>query len=303
MKKSKIAIIICSYNQEKLLEICLKSLKKKTLYKNYKVYFVDDSGTGKIAEAIRGKFKWIDVTINKKNLGFAGSNNIGIKKAMKEYKPQYVLLLNDDCEMVDRKWLTKMIDAGEKDKNIGILGCKIIYPDGSLQNIGGLFKKGEIEKILKYKKNSIFEVDHVMGACFLIKKQVIEKIGLLDERYNPYLLEDTDYCLRAKEKGFSIKTVSSATIIHKKGKSIDSQDNKERMRVRFKNEIIFSKRHLKGKEKLFRIFIRMPLVGLFKKKKDTDELKFKNLVLRKEFLRNIMLYLKILVVYLPKRTK
>lgn len=292
MKKPKIAIIICSYNQEKLLEICLKTLKGKTNYKNYKVYFIDDSGNGKIGEKIKQKFKWVNVTINKNNLGFSGSNNIGLKKAIKEYKPDYFLLLNDDCEIIDRGWLSKLIKVGESDGKIGILGCKIIYPDGSLQNIGGLFKKGEIEKILKYKKDEIIDVDHVMGACFLIKKQVIEKIGLLDERYNPYLLEDTDYCLRAKEKGFLIKSVTSAKIIHKKGKSIDSQESKERMRVRFKNEIIFSRRHLKGKERFFRIFVRLPLVAIFKKKKDTDELRIRNLILRKDFLRNFWIYLK-----------
>jgi len=302
MKKVKVAIIICSYNQEKLLEICLKTLKEKTSYKNYKVYFVDDSGNGKIGKKIKQKFSWLDVSINKKNTGFAGSNNVGIKKAIKDYNPDYVLLLNDDCEIIDKKWLNKMLEIGEGDKKIGILGCKIIYPDGSLQNIGGLFKNGEIEKILKYKKDEIIDVDHVMGACFLIKREVIDKIGLLDERYNPYLLEDTDYCLRAKEKGFLIKTITSAEIVHKKGKSIDTQDNKERMKVRFKNEIIFSKRHLKGRQKLFRIFVRMPIVAIFKKE-DIDEVKIKNFKLRENWIKNLGIYFKTLFIYLPKRSR
>lgn len=204
MKEPKLAIIICSYNQEKLLEKCLGSLKKKTSYKNYKVYFIDDSRNGEIAKEIKKNFQWVDISVNKKNIGFAGSNNIGIKKAIKEYNPDYFLLLNDDCEVIDKNWINKMIRVGESDKKIGILGCKIIYPDGSLQ---WFFKDNKIN-FLKEKKNinetketfGTYEVKDVIGACFLIKRKVIDKIGLLDEKFNPAYGEETDFCFRAKKK-------------------------------------------------------------------------------------------------------
>ena len=298
MKNPKIAIIICTYNQEKLLEICLKSLKEKTNYKNYKVYLIEDSGRGEIGKRIKRKFKWIDLTINKKNLGFSGSNNVGIKKSIKEYNPDYVLLLNDDCEVIDNKWLNKIIEVGEKDKKIGVLGCKIIYPDGSLQNIGGKIERWKIGSIDSFNEKNILEVDHVMGACIIIKKEVIKKIGLLDEVYSPYLLEDTDYCLRAKEAGFKIVSLPFVKIIHKKGKSIDSLEDKKRLLVRFKNDIIFSKRHLKGWNKFFRIFIYLPIVAVFKKKNDTDKLKLSKFALRKKFLRNLYLWL---IAFSPRK--
>ncbi|MGY4884238.1 MAG: glycosyltransferase family 2 protein [Nanobdellota archaeon] len=290
MNLPKVAIIMCTYNQIKLLEESLNSVDKKTDYKNYKLFLVDDSGKWKIGEEIKKKFKWIDVTINKENKGFSGANNVGIKKAMKEYNPDYFLLLNDDIEILEKNWLKKMIDVGEKDKNIGILGCKIIYPDGSLQNIGGYVRGWKIDLELNDKINKVFEVDHVMGAAILIKKEVIKEIGLLDENYNPYLLEDTDYCLRAKGKGWKIVSVPSVKIIHKKGKSIDSLDDKKRLLVRFKNDIIFSKKNLKAKDKFFRIFVYLPLVAILKKKKDTDELKLSKFKLRKKFLRNLWLW-------------
>jgi len=91
MKLPKVAIIICSYNQKKLLEKCLQSLYKKTDYKNYKVFFVDDSGSGKIGNFIKKNFKKADITINKKNLGFSGANNVGMKKALKTYNPGYMI--------------------------------------------------------------------------------------------------------------------------------------------------------------------------------------------------------------------
>lgn len=297
MKSPKVAIIISTYNQKKLLEESLESLKKNTNYKDYRVYVVDDSGKGEIGKEIKKKFKWVDITINKENKGFSGANNIGIKRARTYYKPDYFLLLNDDVEILQKDWLKKMIEIGESDEKTGILGCKILYPNGSLQNLGGYVRGWKIELELNENKKDTFEVDHVMGACIFIKKEIIEKIGLLDEIYSPYLLEDTDYCLRAKEKGWKIVSVPYVKIIHKKGKSIDSLEDKKRLLVRFKNDIIFSKRHLKGYNKFFRIFIYLPLVAIFKKKKDTDNLKLSKFILRKKFLRNLGLWF---ISFFPK---
>jgi GT2 family glycosyltransferase len=300
MKLPKVAIIISTYNQEKLLEESLKSLKRKTDYKNYKVFLVDDSGKGEIGKKIKKEFGYLDITINKENKGFSGANNVGIKKAMQEYNPEYFLLLNDDIEIIEKNWLKKIIEVGENDKKIGILGCKLLYPDGSLQNIGGYIKNWKIELELNDKIEDVFEVDHVMGAFIVIKRKVINEVGLLDENYNPYLLEDTDYCLRAKEKGWKTVSVPFVKIIHKKGKSINSLDDKKRLMVRFKNDIIFSRGHLKGWNKFFRIFIYLPLVAIFKKKNDTDELKLSKFVLRKKFLRNLRLWF---IAFFPRKYK
>ena len=292
MKNPKVAIVICTYSQGKLAEICIDSVKKKTDYKNYKIFFVDDSGTGKFGREISKKFKSVNVTLNKTNKGFSGAHNIGMKKSLEKYKPDYILLLNDDCEIVQKDWLTEIIKVGEGDKNIGILGGKIVYPNGSLQNIGGYLRKWEITKELDGKRKEVFEVDHVMGAFMFIKKSVIDKIGLLDEMYTPYLLEDTDYCLTAKKNGFKIVSVPFVKVIHKKGKTIDSLPNKNITRIRFKNDIYFSRKNLKGWNKFFRIFVYLPMVAVFKKKNDEASLNLKNFRLRKDFLRNLGLYCK-----------
>ena len=292
IKQPKVAIITSTFNQEKLLQISLSSFLKKTNYKNYKIFLVDDSGKGEIGKKIKKKFKKVDVIINKENKGFSKSNNIGIKRASKIYNPDYFLLLNDDIEIIDKDWLKKMVKVGESDNKIGILGCKIVYPDGSLQNIGGYIKNWEIAKELNGNRKKVFEVDHVMGAFMLIKKEVIKKSGFLDENYSPYLLEDTDYCINVKKNGFKIVSVPFVSIIHKKGKSIDSLKNKDILRVRMKNDIYFSKKNLKGRNKFFRIFIYLPMVAVFKKSKDEDSLNPKNFRLRKDFLRNLFIYLR-----------
>lgn len=296
-KQPKVAIIITTFNQEDLLKKCLKSLKNKTNYKNYGVYVVDDSGNGEIGDKIKKELKWTKIIINKKNLGCSKSFNIGAKFSLKNYSPDYILWLNDDCEVIEKNWLKKMVKIGEGDKKIGIIGCKIIYPDGSLQSVGGYIQGWEITKISNFKKENIIDVDHIMGAVMLIKKDVINKIGLLDEGFTPYLLEDTDYCLRAKEKGFRIKSISSVRMIHKKGKTIDSLKNKRSLLIRFKNDIKFSNKHLNFKNRLFRIFIYLPLVAIFKKKRDIDELKLKNLRLRKDFPINLFFWI---LAFMPK---
>ncbi len=290
MVEPKVAIVISTYNQLELLKINLQSIKSKTDYKNYRVYLVDDSGTEKIAKAIAKEFKWVITISDNKNRGFSGANNIGLKKAIKDYNPDYFLLLNDDAEIIEKNWLKRLIKIGEENPTAGILGCKIIYPDKTLQNMGGYLRGWRIELELNKNKKEIFEVDHVMGAFLLIKKAVIKNIGLLDEKYAPYLLEDTDYCLKAKEKGWKILSVPFVQVIHKKGKSIDTLEDKKRLLVRFKNDIIFSKSHLKGWNKFFRIFIYLPMVALFKKKNDTDDLKLNKFVLRKKFIRNLYLW-------------
>ena len=202
MKYPKVAIIISTFNQEKLLEKCLKSLRKKTDYENYKVFLIDDSGKGDIGRNIRKKFGWVNVSINKKNLGFSKSNNIGIEKTLKNYNPYYILLLNDDTEIVDRNWLKKMVEVGESDKKIGILGCKVVYPDGNVQWV-----KNDTSSAIK-------EVYNVIGACFMIKRSVIEEIGLLDEKFSPVYGEESDFCFRALKKGFRLIYVGKTKILH-----------------------------------------------------------------------------------------
>lgn len=201
---NKIAIIICGYNQEKLLKKCLDSLKKNTSYKNYKVFFVDDSGTGKYGRFVKKNFLWVDVIIKEKNTGFSSSNNLGIKKAIKKYNPDYFLLLNDDTEIIDKKWLEKITNIGNRENKIGILGCKVLNPDKSLQ----------WPAWIKNHEDEIQEVSQVIGCCLMFKKKVSDKIGLLDEKFDPVYGEESDFCFRAKKAGFKIVYCPEAKIIH-----------------------------------------------------------------------------------------
>ena len=283
----KVAMIILTCNQKKMLEEALESIIKKTDYQNYKIFLVDNGSEDRHDLMVKKKFPKVEVIRNEKNLGYGKGNNIGIKRASEIYKPDYFVLLNDDIEMTDKNWLSKMIEVAKSDKKIGLVGSQSIYPNGNLQSSGGYLKKWVITQILEFKEGAILDVDHLDMVCVLVKKEVMDKIKGFDEIFTPFLLEDTDYCLRTKKAGYSIKLDTNVRIIHKKSQTIESMKNKRKLLIRFKNDIIFSRKHLTGWNKFFRIFIYLPMVAVFKKKHDEDELKFKNFELRKDFLVNL----------------
>ncbi|MFH1656542.1 MAG: glycosyltransferase, partial [Candidatus Nealsonbacteria bacterium] len=131
-REPKVAIIIATFSQDRLLQNNLKSLKKMN-YKNWEVFLVDDASKKKLGLKMKNSFPWINLLVNKKNRGFATSINLGMKKSLRKYKPDYILMFNDDCEVLEKNWLNKLIDFAEKKEDGGIFGCQIVYPDKSLQ--------------------------------------------------------------------------------------------------------------------------------------------------------------------------
>lgn len=154
---------------------------------------------------------------NDKNYGFAKGNNIGIKFAENVLKPDYFLLLNNDTA-VEPDFLTKMINAGESYDQAGIIGSKIPYYDKSKRN---WFCKGIINWFsinIAYHGEDCKGVressDYITGCVALIKKEVVKKIGYLDENLFLYF-EDADYSLRAKNVGFKLLVEPKAVVYHK----------------------------------------------------------------------------------------
>jgi GT2 family glycosyltransferase len=140
---------------------------------------------------------------------------------LKKYKPKYILLLNKDTKIIQKDWLKKLVETAESDKKIGIVGPKLIYPDGRIQHAGidikSLKHRGIYEPKSIYTKTE--EIDAVTGACLLISSRAISKIGCLDEVYSPFSFEDVDLCLRAKHGGFKIIFNGEVVLIHREGVS------------------------------------------------------------------------------------
>ena len=167
---------------------------------------------------MKKKFKFINVITNKENLGCSKSYNLGMKESLDNYNPDYLVLLNDDLEFVDSKWLSKIIFHGEKNKGVGILGCRMIYPDKSLQwfakkgKLYSFMKPGYFEKSKEMLKTQ--KVEEIIGSCFIIKRKVVNDIGFWDEKFSPYYGEESDYSFRATKKGFDSLYVGETEIIH-----------------------------------------------------------------------------------------
>ena len=163
---------------------------------------------------------------NDKNYGFAEGNNIGMRYALKNLNPNYVLLLNNDT-VVDKYFLRELVETGESAEDTGIVGPKIYYYDEpqTIWCIGGKiswkFARGVhigLNELDKGQYEEKKEFDYISGSAFLIKTEVLKKVGLMDKQFFLYF-EETDLALRASKIGYKNVYSPKAKIWHKVSKS------------------------------------------------------------------------------------
>lgn len=237
-RNPKVVVIIANYNglsaeynSKPILSICLNGLKS-TKYPNMKLVVADDSSTDNSLEYIKLHFHGVNSVRMKKNGGYSKNNNNAIRYTLMSYNPDYIVLLNNDIIIKDPEWLNKMVSMAEKDKRVGIVGCKLLYPGGRVQHAGvkiGMLPRNSgrgCEDMGQY--NSVEEVEGITGAVMLIKKKVFSTIGLLDESF--YMgYEDVDYCIMARKAGFKIIYDGNVTLTHLEGfTSTNSKNSKIR---------------------------------------------------------------------------
>jgi GT2 family glycosyltransferase len=166
---------------------------------------------------------YIHLIRNDKNYGYAEGANIGMRYALNNFVPDYILLLNNDS-VVAPDFLGQMIKVAESDASIGIVGTKVYYYDfpNRIQSAGARInmRTGQasligIKQIDTGQSDTQQEADYVSGCCLLVKKELIQKAGLFDESYFCYW-EETDYCARAREAGYKVIYAPHAKIWHKK---------------------------------------------------------------------------------------
>ena len=272
----KIFIIVLSYNGGKLIKNCLKSLQKVD-YQNLSIVVIDNNSQDDSVKKIRVLFPKVTVIENSDNIGFAGGNNIGIRYALKN-KADYVLLLNQDTE-VEPDFLIELIKIASKDSQIGLLSPLIFWKKTKQV----WFSKGEINwfNMKSYHQRKLvagdpFQSEFLTGCSLLIRREVFEKIGLLDERFFLYW-EDADFSLRAKKLGFEVVVVPNSKIYHFEDSEIA---NKNKVYWLVLSGLIFFKKHTPW---FFRpwlwFFVKVRKIKNWldrkKKKKDVAELVYK----------------------------
>jgi GT2 family glycosyltransferase len=261
----KLSIIIVNYNTYTLTKQTIDSIIKEEHPFQYEILLVDNASSDGSIENLQEIFNSIvsegilQIFINKTNLGFAKANNIGMRIA----KGKYILLLNSDT-VVKEDCLAKCLSQIEKNTNIGALGCKVVLPDGKLDHackrgfptpkaslyyLFKLYKKDPIKygqyDALYLNENEVGEVDCLTGAFMLMRKDVLNNVGLLDEDFFMYG-EDIDLCYRIKKGGYKILYYPKAQIIHHKGGS--SKKKKTKVIYDFHQAMwIFYKKHYYNK--------------------------------------------------------
>lgn len=299
-KEPKVAILVLNWEGEKISKDCISSLIKNTNYKNYKIIFVDNGSKDNSVRTIRKNFSRIDILENKENLGFPKGMNVGARYAKKKYNPDYYLFLNNDIIFFKKNWLKELITPFE-DKKVGITNPLLLFPNKEIQRVGSKIdstKKLIITSVTsipeevsrkELKKNKIREIDMFLGACFLVKKEIIEKIGLLDERYSPYLIEDLEYSYRAKKAGYKIVTITSSEVIHlfhetfNKKVVVDKQKDLKRVHIVIRNAFLFSLDYLGLFRTIFMTFPLLFITSIFEKKDKAGKNSLRNMKFRKYF--------------------
>ena len=235
----KVSIIIVNWNGLHHLKKCMPALSKIT-YPNYEVILVDNASTkDKSVEYIKRYYPKIKLVLSKENTGFSGGNNIGYKNVTGEY----VLFLNNDTE-VNIDFLDKLVEKIEEDDKVGGVQSKIrsmVFPSkldsvgAFLTNTGFLYHLGYLQKDKK-EYDKITNLYTAKGACMLFRKDVIDKVGLFDDKFFAYF-EETDFCHRVWLAGYTIQYAPKSVIYHQIGGTSNNMPNAFIQFHSFKNRI------------------------------------------------------------------
>jgi len=268
----ELSVIIVNYNVKHFLEQCLHSVIKASKNMDVEIFVVDNNSVDGSIQLIREKFPHIHLIENKENLGFSKANNQAIKKS----QGKYILLLNPDT-VVEEDTFSKVTAFMEDHPDAGASGVKMIDGKGNflpeskrglptpwvafskMSGLSTLFPKSR--RFGRYHlsyldENKTHEVDVLAGAFMLIRREIFDKTGLLDETFFMYG-EDIDLSYRIKQKGYKNYYFPGTTIIHYKGEST-KKGSVNYVKYFYKAMVIFVRKHFsRGKVSAFSIFINM----------------------------------------------
>ena len=219
MKQPLIVTVILNTNKRADTLACLASLAQNT-YANHKIIVLDNASSDGSPEAIRTDYPDVQLIGLTQNLGYAGNNNVGIKAAQAQ-GADWVFVLNEDTTLAPN-CIADLVTAGERDPKIGIVGPLVYHHNEPelIQSAGGqmdrhlnIWHRGQNQKDTgQFATTDTME--WISGCAILLRRQVIEQVGMLDERFF-YYWEETEWCLRARKAGWRIVHVPTAKLWHK----------------------------------------------------------------------------------------
>lgn len=214
------SVVICAFGHLELTLRCLESIAAHPPSIAYEVVVVDDASpddTGRLLALV----PHLRLLRNDTNMGFLHSANRGAAAA----RGEYVVLLNNDTE-VTAGWLDELVNTADADPAIGVVGCRLVYPDRRLQEAGGIiwasgqgWNYGRDDSPDRGQYNYLRDVDYCSGAALLVRTSLWRSLGGFDETFAPAYYEDTDLCFRARERGARVVYQPRATVFHHEGAS------------------------------------------------------------------------------------
>lgn len=224
----KVSIVIPVYNQVRYTYLCLLSIHAHTKEVSYEIIIADDV-SGDATEHLCEFAENIIICRNTENQGFLKNCNNAAKAA----RGQYIMFLNNDTQVTDG-WLSSLVDLIERDASIGMVGSKLVYPDGRLQEAGGIiwsdgsgWNYGRLDDPDKAEYNYVKDVDYISGAAILLTVKLWKQIGGFDERFAPAYCEDSDLAFEVRRAGYRVVYQPLSKVIHFEGVSNGTDVNGE----------------------------------------------------------------------------
>ena len=229
----RLSVCIVNWNTREDVAECLSALQAAMAGLEAEVIVVDNASADGSADLVRERFGWARLIANSENLGYARGNNQAIEASAGDL----ALLLNPDTVMPP-DGLRQLVAFAEEHPEAGAIGCRLVYPDGRVQQscrsfptpdiilyeyigLSRLFPRSRV--FGKYRMSwwdygDVREVDQPMGSCLLLRREALEQVGLMDEQF-PIFFNEVDLCFRLKQAGWRILYTPEPSVVHKVGRS------------------------------------------------------------------------------------
>lgn len=257
-----LSIIIVSWNTVGLLDACLASIMAHPPCRQFQVTVVDNASTDGSVQMVRARYPDVKLIKNEENIGFARANNQGLRQAA----GRHVLLLNPDTEVRPEalETLARFLDEHEE---VGAVGARILNPDGTLQpscypaptllnewlHLFHLDRERR-EGMEAWDVTEAREVEVLLGACMMVRREALDDVGFLDERFFMYS-EEVDFCYRLQKAGWPLYWVPQAQVVHYGGQSTRQAATDMFVRLYEGKLLYFRKHHGAGAARLYKLIL------------------------------------------------